>query len=147
MINSFKIWLETFDSKQKEDLKKTISRLPHAHQDLIKDFKFYFEKGNDLKNDKGHVGVVSTHPEKIIRVAAPWRYGREFTILHEIGHLVWAKYIENTDLEQKWKDLARYEYEEDFCMAYACHFSHHKVATYLKPGWMDFITKISHETK
>ena len=143
MIESFKFWLEQIDQKQKQDLEKTLSRLPPHFRRLTDGFDFHFEDGNDLHGDDGHVGVVSTSPKKIIRVAAPWRYGREFTVLHEIGHLVWATFVKNTPQEEAWRQLAGKDYEEDFCMGFGSRYSQHPVTTYVKPGWTEFFDSLS----
>lgn len=142
MFNGFKIFLE---SEVEKNVKNMISKLPKGHQKLLKGYKFRYTPGNTLKGDDQHIGYI--HKDKIV-VAAPWNYGREFTTLHEIGHLVyeykmtpelkkeWAKIVKNT------KNKQNQNAEELFCMAYACHYAKHKIAIHDHPEWHDFISKI-----
>ena len=87
------------ESKEQDQLKKTLGKLPKVHRELIKSYKIKFTPKITLKNDPKHIGSID---DKEIIVAAPWNYGREFTILHEIGHLVWGELLDK-DLKTKWE--------------------------------------------
>lgn len=144
-----------------EDIQKTISKLPQSHAALVSGFQMKFHPGNTLNGDKNHVGYVDDN-SKEIAVAAPWNFSREFTILHEIAHKVWEKFVApNQRLAQLWtqlvqknssdqmqrnpqaKDSLDQEPEEIFCHSYANFYSKHKNATYNNPEWMHFIKNIS----
>lgn len=146
MNNSFKIFLEM--EEEEKNVKKTISKLPKGHQKLLNGYKFKFTPGNTLKNDKEHIGYI--YKDKIV-VAAPWNYGREFTTLHEIAHLVY-EYKMTKELKKEWeslfekhkKDLPKssaldQNSEEIFCMVYAATYAKHPPATYLHDYWQEFI--------
>ena len=154
----FKDYLESDASmgEEKGDILKTLSKLPNTHRNLIKGFSWKFQGGNTLSGDDQHVGYMDDH-EKEIAVAAPWNYGREFTVLHEISHTVWERLPHN--LKQKWfqvvqqpknqpspdgqnKDSLSQNPEELFCMSYATFYAKHKVVTYYKPEWMEFIKNL-----
>lgn len=129
-----------------EAVEKTLAKLPAAHQKLAADYKFQFEGGNTLDGHEKHVGMVTTG-KKVIRVAAPWNYGREFTVLHEIAHLVYDKFVRGTDLEKKWKAVADSVKankkgeppEELFCHAYASAYCKNPVVQWHHPKWVEFI--------
>ena len=93
--------------KEEEDVQKTISRLPKSHQELVKDYEIRFEPNNTLNGDSNHVGYITNKGKKRIVLSSPWRFGREFTLLHEISHMVWLNYVKGTDLETKWKELVK----------------------------------------
>jgi hypothetical protein len=132
------------ESEEEQNVKETIALLPKGHQKLLKGFKFTFEAGNTLKGDNDHIGYI--HKNKIV-VAAPWNYGREWTMLHEIGHLVferlcdahykkeWTQVVKKNPKRQKQND------EELWCMAYANHFSKHKVDVHNHPAWEEYMKK------
>ncbi len=136
--------------EEKENVDKMIAKLPKGHQKLLHGYKFRYQKGNTLKGDDGHIGVIFKDK---ITVAAPWNYGREFTTLHEIGHLVW-EYLMTPELKKEWEKVFKAEKknmeksdsldqnaEEIFCMCYACNYAKHKLHTYHNPKWMAFIEK------
>lgn len=133
-----------------DDVAKTIAKIPPHHQILVKGYRFEFEPGNTLKGDKGHVGLIMNKPERVIRIAAPWNYGREFTLLHEIAHLVHELYIKGTPLEKEWAAICKAtpdrkkdeSPEELFCHGYACHFAKNKIAVHDHPEWHGFMDKI-----
>jgi hypothetical protein len=132
----FKQFIEM--SEEEENIHQTLSKLPKLHQSLVKDFKIKFLSNNTLK-DRKHVGYVDTK-KKEIAVAAPWNYGREFTILHEIAHRVWEKL--NSNYKQEWKKIVtptKDNVEELFCMAYAATYSNYPPAIYDKQEWKKFI--------
>lgn len=139
-----------FVTHENDDVKKTISQLPSHHQALVKGYEFLFEPHNTLKGDDGHVGVITNKPRKIIRVAAPWRWSREFTVLHEIAHLVYEAYIRGTELEKEWEKVALAEpnrkkdesAEELFCHSYAAKFCKFPPSVHFHPKWINFIKKV-----
>ena len=147
-----------FESEEKQNVVQLIQSLPKGHQKLLDGYKFKFTPGNTLNGDDQHVGYI--HKDKIV-VAAPWNYGRAFTTLHEIAHLVWdykmsderkkewkellkktkAKFIES--LPKKNRSAVKQDAEEIFAMVYANVYSKHSLITYNHPDWKDFIlTKI-----
>jgi hypothetical protein len=140
------------------DVEKTVAKIPKSHKDLIKDYKFKSESGNTLGGKGKHVGEID-EKKKHIKVAAPYNYSREFTILHEISHAVW-KYkmtdqlkkewntlVKNTKKEQKdkddktkdAKDSLDQNAEEIFCMVYSNVYSKHPTTTYDHDAWKNFI--------
>ncbi len=143
-------------SEEQDDIEKTLAKLPKSHANLVKGFDWKFHKGNTLDGDNQHVGYVDKMNGEIA-VAAPWNYGREFTVLHEIGHQVWDRLP--PDLQEKWKmicsntkakhnqksdaDKALDQSEEElFCMSYATNYCKHKIVTYYFPEWMAFIKSL-----
>lgn len=148
---NFKIFLENLEAYSK-DVRQSIKKLPKKHADLIKGYKIKFEPNNTLKKDKKHVGFIDEE-KKTITIAAPWNYGRNFTLLHEIAHAVW-KYL-GEEKKKEWKELFLREkkkmknkslnqnYEEIFAMAYANFYSKHKLLTYENKSWNKFIKSIS----
>lgn len=132
--------------EEKNDIKNMLEKIPQKHANLVKNFKFKFQPGNTLKGDKSHVGYMSDDHKEIC-VAAPWNYGREFTVLHEVGHKVWEQLLDNKSKE-KWSLLIK-KYkknenpEELFCMAYAATYSKHPPITYYKKDWINFIKKLN----
>ena len=136
--------------KEDEDVQKTLAKIPKAHKNLVKGFKFLFEPHNTLQGDDGHVGMITNQGSKRIIVASPWRFGREFTLLHEIAHLIWnslvvaSKKEEWKNILKKHKDLSNEKnQEESFCMAYANYYSQRPLAIYNITSWMSFIKKLS----
>jgi hypothetical protein len=131
------------ESEEQKNIKTTLNKLPKAHKALVKGYKYSFQGGNTMKGDDEHIGEVDPNTKKIV-VAAPWNYGREFTILHEIGHMVyetltpkqkkqWAKITKNTEKKQKQTP------EELFCMAYANTYAKHKIEIHNHEEWGKFI--------
>lgn len=130
------------ESEEKENVKKMIAKLPKGHQKLLDGYKFKYTSGNTLDGDDEHVGLI--HKDKIT-VAAPWNYGREFTTLHEVAHLVW-EYKMTPKLKKEWSKIVKQNPkrqkqsdEELFCMAYACTYAKHKILVHHHPAWADFI--------
>jgi hypothetical protein len=144
-MKSFKIFLENFE----QDTKTALKKLPKPHQKLVKDYKFKAEDGCTLKHYPDSIGLISLNgKEKIIKVAAPWHYGREFAFLHEIGHLVWQNLL-SKEQKEKWKTIANntknkldQNTEELFCHAYAATYSKHPPTIHSHPSWVNFIKKI-----
>jgi mRNA deadenylase 3'-5' endonuclease subunit Ccr4 len=144
-MNGFKQFLS---ESINQDTKKTIEKLPQCCKNLLKNYKFKFQGGNTLKGDNDHIGENDLENKKIT-VASPWEYSRSFTVLHEIGHLFWNKYIQNNKQKQEeWHSLVKQNKNklkqndvELFCHAFANHFSKHKVLTHSHPKWDAFIEK------
>ena len=130
------------ESKEQDQIKKTLGKLPKAHKELVKSYKIKFTPKITLKNDPKHIGSID---DKEIIVAAPWNYGREFTILHEIGHLIWGELLDK-DIKTKWKKIVKktknkqnQNSEELFCMAYANYYSKNKITIHDHEEWNKFI--------
>lgn len=144
------------ESEEKKDIEKTISKIPLNHQKLLKNFKITLQPNNTLKGDKSNIGVI--HNDKIT-ISAPWRYSREFCLLHEIAHLVyeykltkelkkeWENLINKTIKSQKQKSKNKNQSikaldqnsEELFCMTYAQAYSSNGVIKYDNSEWVNFI--------
>lgn len=143
---NFKLYLEK-TNLYSLDIKKTLNKLPKKHYKLIKDYKIEFQPNNTLKGDSGHIGFIDEENKKIT-IAAPWNYGREFTLLHEVAHAVWkyvvskeekkewSKIVKNTENKQKQND------EELFCMAYANFYAKHKIEIHNHENWSVFIKNL-----
>jgi hypothetical protein len=154
MIN-FRTFLE---SEEVKNVKQMIAKLPKGHQALLDGYKFRFQGGNTLKDDDENIGQI--YKDKIT-VAAPWNYPREFTTLHEVGHLVyeykmtpklkkeWSVLVKEMKPEQvaKMKELGQktdalqQNDEELFCMAYASAYAKRPPIIFHHPDWIDFIEK------
>lgn len=140
-MKGFKGWIE-----EKDDVKESIGKLPKSYQKLVTGYKIVFEIGNTLKGDDGHVGMVVNKPKKLIRVAAPWRFGREFALLHECAHLVYEVYM-TPELKKEWskitkatKDRKEDESEEElFCHAFAAYYTKFPPAIHDHEEWRKFI--------
>lgn len=140
MMEGFRLFLEK--TEEEKNVQQLLKKLPAGHRNLLKGYKFKYQGGNTLKGDDGHIGVI--YQDKIT-VAAPWNYGREFTTLHEIAHLVW-EYKMTPKLKNEWKEIVsktknkqKQIPEELFCMAYACHYAKHKIKIHDHPEWHEFI--------
>ena len=143
-MKSFYLLLEKIQSEEEKNVKATLKKIPKEHAALIKDFNLKFTPNNTLKNDKNHIGFI--HKKNIV-VAAPYNYGREFTLLHEIAHMVWEKLV-SKELKIKWNNLykkykkkLKQNSEEIFCMVYANIYVRHKLETYDNKELEDFIKK------
>jgi hypothetical protein len=147
-MDQFKKYLE---SEEKKDIKRTLEKIPKSHADLVKDYEIIFQASNTLKGDGGHIGLID-EKKKRITVAAPWNYGREYTLLHEVGHAVW-KFIVDKEKKKEWKELLASERarskknlmqddEEIFCMFYAQIHSKNKITKYENKELEGFVRKI-----
>ena len=147
MMTGFRQFLET---QAQEEVKDTLSKLPKAHQELAKGYKFKFEGGCTLSGSKENIGMINLNDPKnrTIHVAAPWNYGRQFAMLHEVGHLVYEKYMAgNASLKKKWQKIVDgtkkkkldQPAEELFCHAYANTYCKNKVVIHHHPEWEKFI--------
>jgi hypothetical protein len=143
----FKEFLNEQESEEKKNIDQTIGKLPKSHAALIRGYKWKFQGGNTLDRDNQHIGVVDDN-KKLITVAAPWNYGREFTALHEIGHKVWEKFV-TPELRKEWSRIAKKNKnrlkqndEELFAMAYANNYAHNRIEVHTCPEWDKFIEKL-----
>jgi hypothetical protein len=134
--------------EEKNDIARTLSKIPPQHRELVKGFNWKFHAGNTLNGDDQHIGYMDDR-EKEIAIAGPWNYGREFTILHEIAHRVWEQLLP-PQIKQQWlqivtktKDKQNQEPEELFCMAYANHFAKNKIVIHDHPEWHMFIKSLT----
>ena len=138
-------------SGDEEDAKKTLGRIPKRHRELVKDYKLIFQPSNCLKGDEKHIGFIN-EKDKTITIAAPWNYGREYTLLHEVGHAVW-KFLVSKEKREEWgkilapvkaknkKDLGQND-EEIFCMIYAQVHAKNKVKKYDHEKLEKFVSRI-----
>jgi len=136
--------------KETGDVDKTLKKLPKSHRELLKGYTISFQGGNTLKGDAGHIGENDLEKKKIV-VASPWNYGREFALLHEIGHIIymslmtsqpnkvedWKKVVRNTKDEKVNQNV-----EELFCHAYANTYSKNKIEIHNHPTWEQFIKHV-----
>jgi len=144
MLN-FYLLLEKIQSEEQKNINATLKKIPKKHRKLLNGFKIHFSGHNTLEGDKNHIGSI--YMDKI-KIAAPWNYGREFTLLHEIAHLLWEKII--TDEQKKeWskvvkknKHRLKQNDEELFCMAYANTYARHKIKVHTNSDWEKFINNL-----
>lgn len=144
----FKQYLSDEENK---DVRKTLEKIPKSHSDLVKDYEISFQSKNSLRGDDKHIGFIDEKNRKIV-ISAPWNYGREYTLLHEIGHAVW-KYLVGEDKKGEWKktvakvrsknkkELDQND-EEIFCMSYAQHYAKNKLCKYDHEELDEFISSI-----
>lgn len=130
-------------NNNEQDVRKTLKKLPKSHRKLIDRFRYKFQPDNTLKGDKEHIGIIDPDT-KTITIAAPWNYGREYALLHELGHLLWAG--AEKELRDKWsaivkktKHKQKQGAEELFCMAYANTYANNKIVIHDHPDWEKFI--------
>jgi hypothetical protein len=131
------------------DLQKAMKKIPSGHRKLLRGYKFHTQGGNTLAGDGEHIGSNDLNKKKII-IAAPWNYGREFALLHEIGHLVWANFVApHKDKVRQWQKIAkttkkklRQNTEELFCHAYANTYAKNKITVHDHPEWEDFVKNL-----
>ena len=144
-------------SEEESDIEKTLQKIPKSHSRLLQGYDFKLHGGNTLNGDDKHIGYMDAEEEEIA-VAAPWNYGREFAILHEIAHVVWERL--GQEIREEWKQLVGQtkhkqddkphvqsdsldqSAEEIFCMCYANYYTKHKLATYSHPEWFHFIENL-----
>jgi hypothetical protein len=138
-------------TESEKDIKRTMKKLPSEHARLVRGYKVVFQPSNSLKGDKKHIGLID-EKNKTITISSPWHYGREYTLLHEIGHAVW-KYLVSDEKKEEWKkilskvkaenkkDLNQDE-EEIFCMSYAQYYAKNKIKKYDHKILVDFISEI-----
>ena len=134
-------------TEEEKNLRTTLSKVPESHADLIKGYKYKWQAGNTLKGDDGHIGIINPNT-MTITIAAPWNYGREYTLLHELAHKVWETFVP-PKLKRLWKKVVnstkhkmQQNAEELFCMAYANHFAKNKILIHTHKEWEAFIEKV-----
>jgi hypothetical protein len=135
--------------EQEANIKATLARMPKKHTDLIKDYKIIWQCDNVLDGDGEHVGIVNPN-NKTITVAAPYRYSREFTFIHEIAHKVWNIFVAPYPaLIEKWKAIIKntknkmhQNAEELFCHGYAATYAKNPPTIHHHEEWTKFIKSI-----
>lgn len=136
--------------REEEDVKRTLAKLPKHYQELVKGYKFLFEPHNTLRGDDKHVGIIDAEKKRVV-ISSSWAYPREHVMLHEVGHLVYQKYVKGTPLEKQWSDLVKKTPlpkkdkdtdEELACHAFAAYYTKNRVAKFDIPSWMDFIKNL-----
>lgn len=133
--------------EEKRDIARTLSKIPPRHRELVRGYDWKFHSGNTLNGDDEHIGYMDDQ-QKVIAIAGPWNYGREFAVLHEIAHRIWEKLIPQ-EIKQQWErviantqDKQDQEPEELFCMAYANHYAKNKITIHDHPEWHQFIDRL-----
>lgn len=133
--------------EEKADINRTLQKLPPSHAALVKGYRWKFHAGNTLNGDDDHVGYVDDR-EREIAISGPWNYGREFTILHEVGHKVWERFVPPkmkilwTQIVANTKNKQNQEPEELFCMGYANHYAKNRIVIHDHPEWHEFVKNI-----
>jgi len=141
-MNFKDFFIENNKKEEKKSLVKTLKKIPKKHRDMLIDYDFKYQNGLTLKNDKENVGMMFN---KNIVVCSPWLFSKEFTTLHEIGHVVWSKLSQ--EKKQAWVKLNNKNkitniVEEDFCMYYASYYSDYSLNKYNKEDLLKFIKSI-----
>jgi hypothetical protein len=135
--------------EQEENLKATLRKLPASHQALVAPYKIKWHNDNTLQGDDGHVGIVNPQT-KTITIAAPWRYGREHTFLHELAHKVWERFVApNPMLVKRWHEIVantknkmKQNDEELFCHGYAAAYGQNPPMIHYHKDWVNFIKEL-----
>lgn len=135
--------------EQEQNTKETLARIPKKHSDLVKGYKVKWQCDNVLDGDDGHVGIVNP-VTKTITVAAPYRYSREHTFLHELAHKVWEAFVApHADLVKQWKHIVKntknkmhQNDEELFCHGYAAVYGKNPPAIHYHDEWANFIKHV-----
>ncbi len=134
-------------TEEQKEVEKTMSKVPQAHSDLIRGYKYKWQDGNTLKGDDDHIGIINPNT-KTITIAAPYNYGREYTLLHELAHKVWEVFVPNK-MKALWQRIVnntshkmQQNAEELWCMAYANHFAKNKIVIHTHPKWDAFVERI-----
>lgn len=142
---NFKEFLEQSNAEEAKNVHLALNKLPESYRKLVRGFKFKFLDGSTLNGDSDHVGYM-THKPKVIAVAGPWHYGREFTLYHEIAHLVWENLVDKAKRAEWKKVLAGTKgkrqhqgAEEMFCMAFANFYAKNKIVIHDHESWKEFI--------
>jgi len=145
--------MEQSYKKETKNLNQSLKKLPKKYRDLVKGFEFRFLDGSALENDPEHIGYKIDSP-KVIAVAGPWHYGREFTLFHEIGHLVWERLLDDVH-KKDWKRIVdstegkrqHQGIEEMFCMSFANYYVKNKMVIHDHPEWQEFMKKLNSSIK
>lgn len=143
---SFKEFFQDNADEEKRDVAKLLAKIPKHHAALVNGFHWKFQAGNTLHGDDQHVGYMDPE-DKTICVAAPWNYARDFTVLHEIAHRVWEKYMAPyPERIQKWqhivdntKNRQQQSAEELFSMGYAATYATHPPIIHYHSEWVEFM--------
>jgi hypothetical protein len=143
-----------YEAKVDDETEKSLTNLPKKHRELVKDYRFRFENGVNLKGYPDSIGLIhlGNPDKKIIQIAAPWRHSREFATLHEVAHKVYEKLMTDK-LRKKWsnlvkktelhKDAAKEKNDEElFAHHYAQYYCNNKVVRYDHPELLDFIKNL-----
>jgi hypothetical protein len=146
-MRSFRLFFEQDTSEEEKDIQQTLEKIPAHHRNLVQGFRWRFHIGNTLNGDDEHVGYMDDNTKEIA-IAAPWFYSREFTILHEIAHRVWEKFV-NQDLRNQWAQIVnntpnrqKQEPEELFCHGYGAAYAKHPPLTHYHKEWIEFIKNL-----
>lgn len=130
--------------EEKNDILKTLSRIPRSHSSLVRGYRWKFHAGNTLNGDDEHVGYIDDGTKEIA-VAGPWHYAREFTVLHEVAHKVWEAFV-SREMREEWSGIVRatknrqdQSDEELFCMAYAATYCKHPPLIHYHKKWVEFV--------
>ena len=137
----------TFLENHEKEINGTISKLPKRLQKILSGYNYVFEPGLGLKGDKKHIGAIDSEKKKIT-VSAPFEYGRNFCLLHELGHLYYAAFMTKKE-KDVWKDVSQITKrknrhldnndEENFCHSFAQHFCQNKLVKFSHPEWEKFM--------
>ncbi len=143
-MENFRLFLESNES----DAHASIRKLPAKYRKLVRGYTIKFQNTGTLKGDDGHIGRVQDSPTKSITIAAPWFYSRNFVLLHEIGHLVWSKYVKGTPIEKKWITIAKNtktneSIEELFAHGFAAQYVKYPPTIFYHKTWRNFFDKLS----
>ena len=149
-MGRFKQFLIENEKMETGDLKKTLNNVPAQYRELLKGYTFQVQGGNVLKNDEEHIGSNDMDKKKIV-IAAPWHHSRSFALLHELGHLVYAKFVEPyPEKVKEWKSIVKktknklhQNAEENFCHGFSNIYVKHKVVIHNHPEWEKFIRSLS----
>jgi len=146
---NFKTFLEQDTKEEKKNVQEALKKLPETYRKLVKGFKFKFLDGSTLHGDPEHVGYMTNKP-KVIAVAGPWHYGREFTFYHEIAHLVWEQLV-TKEKRKEWgkvlkstKGQRQHQGDEElWCMCFANEYAKNKMVIHDHPEWHAFMKKLN----
>ena len=147
-MEGFRLFFEQ-TKEQEDNIKSTLARVPKKHRDLIKDYKIKWQGDNVLKGDDGHVGIINPN-NKTITIAAPYRYSREHTFLHELAHKVWEAFVAPyPEKIAEWKRIIKntknkmhQNAEELFCHGYAAAYAQNPPTIHHHEDWVNFIKNI-----
>ena len=148
LMNGFRQFFEQ-TKEQEANIKETLSRIPKKHRDLIKGYEVKWQCDNVLTGDQDHVGIVDSK-DRTITVSAPYRYSREFVLLHEVAHKVWEAFVApHPELIKKWKSILKntkdkmhQNAEELFCHGYAASYCKNPPMIHYHEEWIKFIKSV-----
>jgi hypothetical protein len=144
-MNGFKLFFEQ-TQEQEKNLKATLAKLPKKFSDLIKGYKFKWHNDNTLRGDDQHIGIINPI-KKMVTIASPFNYGREYVLLHEIGHKVFENFM-TKELLDEWREILKktkhklkQDEEELWCMNFSNHFAENKIVVHTHPEWEKYMKK------